>query len=179
MRELPCAKRKPPRRLSAYLPPSAWYRNAWRKGWLCYRKRERTVANETHEQVDYPAMPIKATPYNHQREAYELACRLFGMVGDEPISRGTALLMEMGTGKTITSIAITGALYQAGKIRKVLVVAPLSIVGVWDEEFQKFADFDYTLAVLEGSVNKKVDTLRHLSGNPLQVAIINYESRMT
>jgi len=124
-------------------------------------------------------MPIKATPYNHQREAYELACRLFGMVGDEPISRGTALLMEMGTGKTITSIAITGALYQAGKIRKVLVVAPLSIVGVWDEEFQKFADFDYTLAVLEGSVNKKVDTLRHLSGNPLQVAIINYESRMT
>jgi hypothetical protein len=27
----------------------------------------------------------------------------------------------------------------------------LSILGVWQEEFSKFADFDYTLAVLSGS----------------------------
>jgi SNF2 family DNA or RNA helicase len=84
--------------------------------------------------------------------------------------------IDMGTGKTITSIAVAGALYQAGKIRRVLVVAPLSILGVWEEEFAKFADFDYSLAVLEGSAAKKIDTLRHMSGSPLQVAVINYES---
>jgi len=67
-------------------------------------------------------------------------------------------------------------MYLAEKIRRILVVAPLSIVGVWNEEFAKFADFDYTLAVLEGSGAKKTDTLRHLCGSPLQVAVVNYES---
>jgi SNF2 family DNA or RNA helicase len=84
--------------------------------------------------------------------------------------------IDMGTGKSLTSIAVAGALYQAGKIRRVLVVAPLSILGVWDEEFAKFADFDYSLAVLEGSAAKKIDILRHMRGSPLQVAVINYES---
>lgn len=84
--------------------------------------------------------------------------------------------IDMGTGKTLTTIAITGALYQAGKIHKALVVAPLSILGVWDEEFAKFAAFDYTLVVLIGSGTKKVDTLRHMRGSPLQVAVVNYES---
>ena len=47
----------------------------------------------------YSAMPIRATPYKHQREAFELACRLFGLVegGDAPpVSRGCSYLMEMG-----------------------------------------------------------------------------------
>ena len=48
--------------------------------------------------MHYP-MPTKGTPYAHQREAFEFALRLFGMIegGDvTPISRGCALLMEMG-----------------------------------------------------------------------------------
>ena len=45
-------------------------------------------------------MPIKAKAYKHQQEAYELACRLFGLHegGDVQTSisgRGTAFLMEM------------------------------------------------------------------------------------
>ena len=47
---------------------------------------------------------------------------------------------------------------------------------MWQEEFGKFADFDYTLAVLTGNVVKKADTLRHMQGSPLQVAVVNYES---
>jgi SNF2 family DNA or RNA helicase len=93
--------------------------------------------------------------------------------------------MEMGTGKTITSIAITGTLYLSRCVSRVLVVAPLSIVGVWEEEFAKFADFPYTLAVLEGTGAKKAATLAILSqpqsksdGSlpPLAVAVVNYES---
>ena len=91
-------------------------------------------------------------------------------------SRGAALLMEMGTGKSLTAIAITGALSQAGQIRRVLVVAPLSILGVWEEEFQKFAAFPYALAALSGSSAKKLDTLRHMNGTALQVVVVNYES---
>ncbi|MEN6563111.1 MAG: hypothetical protein ABFD11_06140 [Christensenella sp.] len=45
-------------------------------------------------------MPIKAHPYEHQWQAFEFACRLFGLNqgGDDPPSmqsRGCALLMEM------------------------------------------------------------------------------------
>jgi len=49
--------------------------------------------------------------------------------------------MEMGTGKTLTTIAIAGALWLTGRIKRVLIVAPLSIVGVWEQEFAKFADY--------------------------------------
>jgi SNF2 family DNA or RNA helicase len=122
-------------------------------------------------------MPIKAAPYRHQISAFNFVCGKFGLIPSVGMpSPGAALLMEMGTGKTITSIAAAGALYQAGKIRRVLVVAPLSILGVWREEFEKFADFDYRLAVLEGSAAKKIDTLRHMLGSPLQAAVVNYES---
>lgn len=57
-----------------------------------------------------------------------------------------------------------------------LIVAPLSILGVWADEFQKFADFPYCLAVLSGSSAKKLDTLRHMAGTALQVVVVNYES---
>jgi len=99
-------------------------------------------------------MPIRATPFKHQRNAY--AAALETMTGGK--SRGYALLMDMGTGKTITSIAIAGALHLHGAIRRTLIVAPLSILGVWQEEFAKFADFDYNLAILSGDIAKKVDT---------------------
>lgn len=121
-------------------------------------------------------MPVYATPYQHQQEAFAFVCGLFGLRPNRVHSNGAALLMEMGTGKTITSVAITGALYKAGRIRRVLVVAPLSILGVWDEEFDKFAAFGYTLAVLSGTGTKKADTLRHMIGPKLQVVVVNYES---
>ncbi len=56
------------------------------------------------------------------------------------------------------------------------MAAPLSILGVWEEEFRKFAAYDYALAVLTGTTARKADTLRHLAGAALQVAVVNYES---
>lgn len=131
-----------------------------------------------HEEVrPVLPVPIRAIPYQHQIEAFNFARGLFGLIpGSRKESGGCALLMEMGTGKSLTSIAITGALAEAGCIRRVLVVAPLSILGVWEEEFQKFADFPYALAVLSGTGAKKLDTLRHMNGAALQVVVVNYES---
>lgn len=123
-------------------------------------------------------MPIRAAPYRHQEEAFAFVQQLHG----SPHGGGAALLMEMGTGKTITSVAIAGALWNAGSIRRLLVVAPLSILGVWEDEFAKFAGFDYSLAVLEGATARKIDIIRHMNGAgggclpTLQVLVVNYES---
>jgi hypothetical protein len=38
----------------------------------------------------------------------------------------------------------------AGRINRVLIVAPLSILGVREDEFKRFADFPYKLIVLTG-----------------------------
>ena len=56
-------------------------------------------------------MPVKARPYLHQTQAFDFACEKFGLTAPYPASNGVALLMEMGTGKTITSIGITGQMH--------------------------------------------------------------------
>lgn len=121
-------------------------------------------------------MPIKATPYDHQKKAVAFACDKFGVFDNRLKSRGAALLMEMGTGKTIVSIAVAGCMYQYGKVNRVLVVAPLSILGVWEEEFEKFADFPYSLTILKGTSAKKKEQLTKLPDKGLQIVVVNYES---
>ena len=121
-------------------------------------------------------MPITVPPYDHQQKGYEFVLGLFGVLPSKIHSDGAALLMEMGTGKSLTSIGVAGTLYQYGFINRLLIVAPLSITTVWQDEFQKFADFPYSLAVLEGSSDKKRKTLDSFSGEGLNVLVINYES---
>ena len=91
-------------------------------------------------------------------------------------SKGCAFLMDMGTGKTITTIAVAGTLSRMHKITNLLVVSPKSIVSVWQQEFEKFADFPYSLVVLDGTGSKKADTIRYMIGTGLQVIVVNYES---
>lgn len=115
----------------------------------------------------YP-MPVKTKPYAHQDTAFNFTCRRFGLLPSDNHSRGVALLMEMGTGKTMVSIGVTGAMYQFGKVNRVLIVAPLSILGVWLEEFDNYADFPYVLTVLNGASNKKVEIYeRTRAGTPV------------
>ena len=91
-------------------------------------------------------------------------------------SKGCAFLMDMGTGKTITTIAVAGTLFRKWKITKMLVVAPKSIVNVWQQEFEKFAAFHYQLVVLDGTGTQKADAIRNMIGTGLQVIVVNYES---
>ncbi len=115
-------------------------------------------------------MPIKVTPYRHQGEAWRFVMGKFENPG------GAALLIEMGCGKSLISVAVTGTLFEESKIKKLLIVCPLSICGVWEEEFSKFADFDYDLKILKGTADSKAMTLHSMNGDSLQVAVINYES---
>ncbi len=103
-------------------------------------------------------MPIRVNPYEHQIAAFNFVCKKLGLLAGSvysPAGYGAAMLMEMGTGKTLTTIAVEGALYNTGHIHRVLAVSPLSVIGVWKDEHDAYADFDYTLAVLKGSGEKR------------------------
>ena len=121
-------------------------------------------------------IPIKANLYQHQQNACQFACERFGILPSDLHSNGVALLMEMGCGKTITSIAIAGILHKCRHIRKILIAAPLSILGVWEQEFARFADFPYQLIILKGSSSQKKEQLSRLHGHGLKIAVVNYES---
>ena len=117
-------------------------------------------------------LPIKVKPYNHQKIAFNFAIEKLEQEGC------AALLMDMGLGKSLISIAIAGQLYQENKIERVLVVCPTSIISVWEKEFVKFADYDYYVESIVGSTmskrKEKLKSLCHKKG--LQVAVINYEA---
>jgi len=66
----------------------------------------------------------KTEPYEKQAEAFMSA------YGKE----GYALYMEMGTGKTKTSIDIASNLFVEGKINAVLVIAPNGVAEQWIQE---------------------------------------------
>lgn len=95
------------------------------------------------------------------------------------LSRGaSALLMDMGTGKTLSTIAVAGRLHIDGLASRVLIVAPTSVCSVWETEFARAADFPHTVALLLGDADKRVKALNNLvaHGRGLKVAVINYES---
>ena len=94
----------------------------------------------------------------------------------EKKSKAVAYLMDMGTGKTITTIVLVGAMNETNAVNKLLVVCPKSIVGVWEDEFKKFADYRYALTVLDGSLAKKKEAFNYMNGKALQVIVVNYES---
>lgn len=95
------------------------------------------------------------------------------------VNKGFGLLFEMGCGKTLTAIAIMGAGYQMGHIRRVLIIAPTSVVAVWPKELADYAAFNYTVKTLLGTKPQRIKALDDLVKFPyphLKVAVINYES---
>ena len=95
------------------------------------------------------------------------------------VNKGFGLLFEMGCGKTLTAIAIAGAGYQMGKVERLLIVAPTSVVAVWPKELQEYAKFKYTCKTLLGEKKqrlKQIDDLIKFPFKALKVAVINYES---
>ncbi len=83
----------------------------------------------------------------------------------------------VGTGISLRNkLTYTAEIDITGDINRVLVVAPLSIFGVWEEEFEKFADFPYSLTILKGTSAKKKEQLAKLPDEGLQIVVVNYES---
>lgn len=127
---------------------------------------------ETHFVSDKPLVTprINGKLYAHQVKAFNFALNTYLR------SPGVAYLMDMGTGKTITSIAVVGTLYASDLIKRLLIVSPLSITAVWQNEFEKFAAYDYSLEILQGTGAKTEKALKSLRSDGLEIIVVNYES---
>ncbi len=84
---------------------------------------------------------------------------------------------EMGCGKTLTTIAVMGAAYEKGVIKKALIVAPTSVVAVWQKELEQFADFPVMVQILFGDKKKRLQAITEFEPyqTKLKVLVINYE----
>lgn len=123
--------------------------------------------------------PVKANLYKHQIRGANMALRAFGALDAKTPGGGFGELFEMGCGKTLTTIAVAGALYNLGKIDRVLVVAPTSVCSVWPHDLNQFATFPWEARVLLGDKKKRLKALHKLENWPfkaLRIAVINYES---
>lgn len=129
--------------------------------------------------------PVKKDLFQHQIRAANMALLTFGYdtqkdnFNESVKNKGFGLLFEMGCGKTITAIAIVGALWKYGMAKKVLVVAPSSVCGVWEKEMVEIADFPFKTATLLGDKKHRLaalNTLKYTDKDTLQLAVINYES---
>lgn len=123
--------------------------------------------------------PVKANLYKHQIRGANMALRAFGALDAKTPGGGFGELFEMGCGKTLTTIAVAGALYNLGKIDRVLVVAPTSVCSVWPHDLNQFATFPWEARVLLGDKKKRLKALNELESWPFKalcIAVINYES---
>jgi SNF2 family DNA or RNA helicase len=143
---------------------------------LLRESRQRAI-NALAEDKPAPVLPCKvnATLMQHQIRGVNAALWTFGL-GDLT-NRGYGYLFDMGTGKTLTSIALISALYPES-IDRVLIVCPSTLIGSWAQEFDKFAAFPVAVAQLMGDKAKRLKELDNLSSvrSACKVAIINYES---
>jgi SNF2 family DNA or RNA helicase len=117
------------------------------------------------KQLDEPlfTLPVKTVPYRHQVQAFN-----FTWARWTAGAKGTALLMEQGTGKSLVAIALAGALQERDQIEWVLTVCPNTLRGVWaaeDGEVALHGRWPDATHVLEGSRSQKTEQLESLLRN--------------
>lgn len=142
-------------------------------------RREIDAERLTEDPAPLLPYPVKANLYKHQIRGANMALRAFGALDAKTPGGGFGVLFEMGCGKTLTTIAVAGALYNLGKIDRVLVVAPTSVCSVWPHDLNQFAAFPWEARVLLGDKKKRLKALNELENWPfkaLRIAVINYES---
>ena len=73
----------------------------------------------------------------------------------------TGLLLDMGLGKTLTTLsAIKELVLDYGVVNKVLVIAPLSVTTVWADEVAKWDNFsELTISLVTGSAANRKSAL--------------------
>lgn len=122
--------------------------------------------------LDVFDLPVKTVPFKHQRRAAHFAMARW-LAG----AKGTALLMEQGTGKTLVAIALAGLLEQRDDISWVMTVCPNTLRGTWVDEIAKHGKWPGDTHVLDGTRAdraKEFDALLRNEAAPW--VITNYEN---
>lgn len=81
---------------------------------------------------------------------------------------------EMGTGKTLATIAAMNRLHAEGTVSRVLIVCPSTLKYTWAAEFSK-SGVPWKVKILEGHSSKRREDLAHGTSKDT-VVITNYES---
>jgi len=110
---------------------------------------------------------MRHKPWAHQRESFEFAKG----------KQGAMLALDMGCGKSF----VTVALCKEHRAKKILILCPLSVVGVWPREFTKHSDGFRVTPLDSGTVAKKTDAAKlalrvAAVGDAPCVIVVNYES---
>lgn len=111
---------------------------------------------------------FKTKPYAHQVAALRKMREL---------EFNGALLMEPRTGKTKVAIDSAAILHEMGRAERVLVVAPVSVMGVWEDEIEAHCPVPYRIIVWDKD-GRKYQNLPART-NKLTFVIINYDAFST
>lgn len=113
---------------------------------------------------------FKTKPFSHQKRALAKIQKRNGRLG---------LFMEMGTGKTKVAIDWAGIGFYNHGVRRVLVVAPISVHGVWPRQIRQHSGAPARIFRLSGNTRTRVKALSLILRSPvddkLTYIIINYE----
>ncbi len=85
---------------------------------------------------------------------------------------GLCLFDEQGIGKTLTTLAAFDVLRQRGETDCLVIVSPVTMMGGWSKEIEKFLPGKYRVRTAEGSAEEK----RKAVLSPFDVLICNFES---
>jgi len=98
----------------------------------------------------YSSIKPRMSPYEHQRRAVNDA------VTDITLHGFHALFMEMGTGKTKTTIDAWMVLIVKNVVDTLVVISPKSLMSTWtDEELPKHASIEYSVLAWDGKATLK------------------------
>jgi SNF2 family DNA or RNA helicase len=110
---------------------------------------------------------IKSEYLPHQRRAFESA-----------ISHPNfALFLEQRAGKTYPTIGAIGYRADTAGIRRILIVAPKTVIYEWQEKIEEEADYPVEVHLLDDSLDDRRQALKGLH-NPknLQIVLTNYDA---
>lgn len=132
----------------------------------------REVAVRTVERVQrkvdpFPVMyPFKTTPRAYQRQGLDYA---WG-------KHTFAFYMDMGTGKTKTSLDLVSAYYINGDVERLIVVTKFSTRRNWQDEVGIHCPLDADVMILDTTKAKAFDTWNTTTDGRLKVLIVGTES---
>jgi SNF2 family DNA or RNA helicase len=112
---------------------------------------------------------IISTPYQHQWDCFSLS----------KDREAFAIFSDLGTGKCLMCLMTAGHLYNTGKIKRLLVVAPRGCYRVWPDEVEKHLGIATKVAVWSSyqtsEVRKQLADLEK-GGEALRILVVNVEA---
>lgn len=85
---------------------------------------------------------------------------------------GLCLFDEQGIGKTVTTLAAFDVLKEHGRTDCMVIVCPVTMMGGWKSEIEKFLPGKYRIKTAEGTAEEK----RKAALSPFDIFICNFEA---